>query len=379
MKRLLVISLFCVLLAGWMGTLVARDPGYVLIAYQDFRFQTSLWIMLTLVLVIGVGFYYLLRLIRLAFVSQSFLRDWRAGQKAKRAQDLTIKGMALLVSGEYARAEKYLLSGADQHDQPGTYYLAAAKAAEAQHHSEQRETLLRKAVEADSELATAASISTAEMAGTRGDWQRCLDSLKDVKANDLVLGLQKRALSELEDWQALVDLLPLLRRAGLVSMEFEKTLALNRLVANSLEDEARVRIYKKLDDRVRNEPEVVMCFVQSIADERTAEVKLRGAIKKDWQPQYIQAYAELGSETLATRIKQAESWLKKHDDADVNFALATMYEKAGEHAKARNACQESIDRAPSQRSVAMMADYLANDGDLAASNNYLKQAMTLTV
>lgn len=377
MKRLAIISLCCVLFAGWLGTLVARDPGYVLIAYQDYRFQTSLWIMVALVWVTAVALYYLFRLLRLVLVSQSSLRDWQAGRKAKRAHELTHKGMALLASGEYSRAEKYLLSGADQTDQPGTYYLAAAKAAEAQQHSEQRETLLRKAVEVDDELSTAASVSAAEMAATRGDWQRCLDSLRNVKANDLVLRLQKRALCELEDWQTLVDLLPVLRSAGLVSFEFEKTLALHRLAAKNLYDDSRTRLYKKLGARVRVDPEVVMCFVQSMIDERTAEVNLRRAIKKDWQPQYIQAYAALGSMTLTTRIKQAEFWLKKHDDADVNFALATMYEKAGEHGKARAACQKSIDQTPSQRSVAMMANYLANDGEYAASNDYLKQAMTL--
>jgi HemY protein len=377
MKRLAIISLCCVLFAGWLGTLVARDPGYVLIAYQDYRFQTSLWIMVSLVWVTAVALYYLFRLLRLVLVSQSSLRDWRAGRKAKRAHELTHKGMALLASGEYSRAEKYLLSGADQTDQPGIYYLAAAKAAEAQQHSEQRETLFRKAVEVDDKLSTAASVSAAEMAATRGDWQRCLDSLRNVKANDLVLRLQKRALCELEDWQALVDLLPVLRSAGLVSFEFEKTLALHRLAAKNLDDDRRTRLYKKLGDRVRVDPEVVMCFVQSMIDERTAEVNLRRAIKKDWQPQYIQAYAALGSMTLTTRIKQAEFWLKKHDDAAVNFALATMYEKAGEHGKARAACQKSIDQTPSQRSVAMMANYLANDGEYAASNDYLKQAMTL--
>ena len=377
MKRLVVISLCSVLFAGLLGTLVARDPGYVLIAYQDYRFQTSLWIMVALVLVTGVVLYYLLWLIRLVLISQSSLWEWSVERKAKRAHDLTNKGMALLASGEYARAEKYLLSGADQHNQPGTYYLAAAKAAEAQQHSEQRETLLRKAVEADGELSDAVSISAAEMAGERGDWQRCLDSLQNVKANGLVLRLQKRALCELKDWQALADLLPVLRRAELVPIAFEKTLVLHRLTAKNLDDDGRVNLFKKLSDNIRTESEIVICFVQSIVDERTAEVNLRRAIKKDWQPQYIQAYASLGSLTLTTRIKHAESWLKKHDDADVNFALATMYEKAGDRAKARTACKKSIDQTPSQRSVTMMADFLANEGDYATSNDYLKQAMIL--
>ena len=57
MKRLVIISLCCVLFAGWLGTLVSRDPGYVLIAYQDYRFQTSLWIMVALVWVTGVALY----------------------------------------------------------------------------------------------------------------------------------------------------------------------------------------------------------------------------------------------------------------------------------------------------------------------------------
>ena len=129
MKYSLLIVLICVVLAGWIGTLIARDPGYVLIAYESYRFQTSLWIMLAILVVVVVGAYYLLRLLRLFVVGPANLKGWRTSRKVRRADDLTRKGLSLLAAGEYARAEKYLLSGAQDHANPGTFYLAAAKAA----------------------------------------------------------------------------------------------------------------------------------------------------------------------------------------------------------------------------------------------------------
>ena len=36
--------LIVIIFAGILGTLIARDPGYILIVYQDYSLQTSLWV-----------------------------------------------------------------------------------------------------------------------------------------------------------------------------------------------------------------------------------------------------------------------------------------------------------------------------------------------
>ncbi len=375
MKRSLILFLTVVVLAGWLGTLIARDPGYVLLAYDGFSFQTSLWVLLAMLLLMTVAVYYVVRLTRLFPMGPGAIREWRGDRRSQRAHQLTRKGLALLSAGEYARAEKFLISGAESGDDPGTNFLAAARAADAQDKGEQREALLRLAVESDGGLASAASVSAAEMAAAKGDWQRCLLSLGQVKPNALVLRLQQKALFELGDWRGLADLMPVLRRSGADVSDMEKRVALGRLSAPGNTDSGRTAIYRKLKDDLRRDTEVILSYVEQSQDEKAAEAILRREIKRQWQPQLVLAYGRLGAETLVRRIKHAEAWRKKQPGAELHLALATMYECSGDNVRARQACQESIELGPLPEANALMASLLAADGDYAGSNEHLQRAM----
>ena len=174
--------------------------------------------------------------------------------------------------------------------------------------------------------------------------------------------------------------MPKLRAEELADDQFERQVVINRLSETTINDEGRAAVVKRSSPGVRQDPEVVLRHAQSLSNERAAEVTLRNAIKKDWHPEYAVAYGKLGRDTLQARIRHAESWLKKHEgSAELHMSLATMYEKAGDLDKARQACQKSIDVLPSRAAVEMMATFLAEDGDHAASNRYLKQALTLGI
>ena len=58
MKRSLIALMLVISIAVVLGTLVAKDPGYVLIAYGDQSIQTGLWVFLALLLtMVTAGFY----------------------------------------------------------------------------------------------------------------------------------------------------------------------------------------------------------------------------------------------------------------------------------------------------------------------------------
>ena len=61
MKRSLIILLVVIVLAGYLGTLIARDPGYVLVTYDGYSLQTSLWVLLGLLTGLSLGVYLLVR------------------------------------------------------------------------------------------------------------------------------------------------------------------------------------------------------------------------------------------------------------------------------------------------------------------------------
>ena len=134
MKRGLIVLLLVVIAAVWLGSLIANDPGYVLIAYRDYTMQTSLWVMLAVFVTLALLVHYGLRMINMVRRTPDIYRDWRTGSEVGKAYRLTVRAMALSLDGEYDRARRYFESSAksstpDQMAQ-GVNYLAAARAAE---------------------------------------------------------------------------------------------------------------------------------------------------------------------------------------------------------------------------------------------------------
>ena len=129
-NRVLLALVFVVVFAGYLGTLVARDPGYVLIAYGEYSMQTSLWFLLALLLAgITLGYIFLKVAGIIRRVPANYV-EWRFHQRSKRSIGLLTKGYRLLLEGENKRALKFLDSGTLDEEAKALNYLAAACAAD---------------------------------------------------------------------------------------------------------------------------------------------------------------------------------------------------------------------------------------------------------
>ena len=53
MKLFAFALLVAIVLGGLVGTLLVRDPGYVLIAYADTALETSLWVAVLLLVAVN--------------------------------------------------------------------------------------------------------------------------------------------------------------------------------------------------------------------------------------------------------------------------------------------------------------------------------------
>ncbi|HJP51542.1 MAG TPA: heme biosynthesis HemY N-terminal domain-containing protein, partial [Pseudomonadales bacterium] len=104
MKRSLLTLLMVAIVAGWVGTLIARDAGYVLISYNGATLQTGLWVMLAIVVVTGLLIYSLLKFaIGLRGASGRF-KNWGSERRRIKAAQLTTRGLIYLQEGEFERA-----------------------------------------------------------------------------------------------------------------------------------------------------------------------------------------------------------------------------------------------------------------------------------
>lgn len=381
MKRSMLILFFVIVFAGWLGTLISRDPGYVLVSYDGSSLQTSLWVALGLLSVaVGVS-YYSLRLFRFMLNSGGYFRSWRDVRNKSRADNVTAKGLRLFLEGDYKRAEKFLLSGSQNNNSPAINYLLAARSADNLGNNERRESYLRQAVEADSAISQAAGLTSAKMSADRGEWLKCLESLASLKSNNTIVSLKKLALFELGDWQGLFELLPALKKD--LDKEsfnsFEKEVAKARFSEKGLSEEELKIIYKKLSAEVKKDTDVVLAYCRIVKNKTYTEIILRQALKDNWQPELLECYGNLGADTLAKRLKQAESWHKQHkDDAALQLCLGKLYEASGDRSKARDAFEKSISLQSSREANVHLAGLLSFDGDYVKSNDHLKSALQLT-
>lgn len=375
MKRSLFALLVVAVAAIWLGTLAARDPGYVLIAYGGATIQTGLWVFLALVAVSALVMYYSWRLLKRLLMTTGYIRAWRDERQKNKSSEHTIRGLTFFQEGDMERAERFLLSGAVHSERPAINYLYAARAADALGRPEQREECLRKAREKDPETGGAVAIASAEMALARHDYEACIAYLKDAGTSDVVVRLRCEAMLARRDWQGLMDLLPHLKKAARDEAELfalQKRIAIERLSETPVTDEGLGIIYKKLPDAVARDPQVVTRYCERLTGEAAAEAAIRGCLKNQWIPELVERYGELGATTLSRRIKTAEGWQSKHgDDAALHFCLGALYELQGEKDKAMTAYKQSLDIAPGTRAGHRLGRLAAFDGDYKQATEYL--------
>ncbi len=376
MKRSLIFALVVIILAGWLGTLIARDPGYVLIAYEDFSLQTSLWVLIALIVLITVAFYYTIRFVRAMFGAWSTFGIWQDNRRVKKSNNLTNKGMALLAEGETSRAVKFLEGGAANNQAKGINYLAAARAADEAGDSEARETFLRMSEESDASLGKARCVTTAELALRRGDYAGCLAALEGLTQNDHVLGLQKTAQAKLGNYEGMLALVPLLRKQDKsAALDYEAKAAL--LAFEDLNaDEARSRLFKSLSGETRANNDVLLAYANALDDKGPCEPLLRAAIKQAWDEQLVVCYAGLPDSTLKVRSKNAAAWLKQHEgSAALQYCLGRIHEAEGEKDQAKAAYSKSIEIGGLKDARVRLAVMLGAAGDLKRSNEQLLAAL----
>jgi HemY protein len=376
MKRGLILLLVVIVVAGYLGTLIARDPGYVLVAYDGYSMQTSLWVLVGLLLGLVFVIYLLFRSFSFFRYGSVVLREWGAVKKEARSSRLSLKGLVLLTEGEFDRALKFLGVAGDNSDAKGMNFLSAARAASNQGDHQARETYLRQAVETDPSLSRAAIVLSAELSLRRKDPAAALTALDSIKLNRYAAEMKLQALKMSDDWRASMASLPELRKL-LQTEPFENEIALIGLKAEAGNDTELNELFKSLGPSARYSREVLSQYVQSLSYKAHAEPLLRAAIKRSWDSCYVLLYGDADFDTLKARRKAAESWLKLHgEDQALHYCLGCLYELSNEPNKARKSFARSVELGGAHKSHEKLGLLLAQNGEFESSAQHLKLALS---
>tara|TARA_R110002073_G_scaffold4917_15_gene31110 strand:- start:19007 stop:20149 length:1143 start_codon:yes stop_codon:yes gene_type:complete len=377
MKKSLVYLLVIIVVAGVVGTLAAKDPGYVLISYDGATLQTGLWVMLGAIALATYSVWLTYRFGRSIFGTAARIQDWRKGRQLGKSIEHTNKGLLFLQEGNASRAEKFLTSGIKHQPQPVVNYLHLAMAANESGKADEREKYIRLATEADSTASAAIAMTRAEMAMDRGDFQACLDALVNGPDNHRSIIMKQDALIALGKWASVEKLLPTLKKhldeSSYISLE--KRLVLEILNTDASSDEKRLAIYRGASEAVRFDEDVLLSLCQHVHYEKEAEAILRRVLKKSWQPNLVEAYGKLGKESLSKRLKVAKGWQKLHPvDASLEFCLGLLHEALDQKEEAISAYESAIEHGAHRGASRQLANLYAFQGDHQKSNEYLNMA-----
>lgn len=368
MKKLFIILLIMLVAGAWVGQLMVQDPGYVLLAYQQTTIETSLWVLLLVLVVSFALLHWLFNLIHNIRLPGDRLRNWRSGRNQRLARSKTLKGLVALSEGNWWKAQRYLTQAAQRSDLPVINYIAAARAAHEQGDSKASDELLNRARLSAPQAEVAVGITQAEMQLERGQLEPCLASLLELRRrapkHTHILRLLKEVYLRLEDWKGLSELLPDLKRLqAMKTAEIEQLelqchlhrldLSLSRLPENADAQErlrSLSRCWQSIPQSLSRNPDLASRYTElmiEIGAEAEAEKTLRDLIKRQWDEHLVRLYGRVQGEQPEKQLNLARGWLKQHpDSADLELTLGRLSMRNAHWGKAISHLERSLELRP---------------------------------
>lgn len=329
MKRWFFLALTLLALGALLGVLVLRDPGYILISWQQTSVEMGLWLggliwLLSLVTAVAV--------IDLLFKLLGF-SDWWArfinGRRHRRSQRAFEEGIARLERGDWKRAERQLFNAARLSTHPLPAYLAAARAAAQGQAWERAEKYLVLAEERGNRLAV--GLARARLLLVAGHWEQAVVLLVRLQdkhpREEAVRRLLIEALTRLQRWADLADLLPQMQKAlkgetAFTTLEKRANREVLAWIGQTSGRADRAYTVKRLQDywlalprRLQGDEELQAAFagelVRSGADD-AAEALLSDTLSRQWSNAGIEVYGRARSTRPDQALARAEAWRTEH-------------------------------------------------------------------
>lgn len=322
MKRLLIITAVLIV-SIWLGLQMQHDSGYVMVAYNDWTAEMSIWTALASLLITFFAAHALIKLLRKTTKVASTLQGWRKRQRIMAARHLTKRGLLALAEGQWQKAEKSLSRSTQYSDIPWLNYLAAALAAQERGDFLKRDHYIQEAFITHPEAQIAISLTQAQLQLSQRQWDSALAILtallKQEPHNIFAYKLLKQIYLQLNDWDSLLALLPMLRKyqalptSELDELEvqaycykLQQAKLLTLVKVRSIWQKIPVYLRKNLS-LIRGYSELLIIFKQP--DE--AVELLQNTLKKQWDNQLIRLYGLAQSNFIDKQLSLAETWLQK--------------------------------------------------------------------
>jgi HemY protein len=380
--------LLWLLLAAALGVLaaglVAGQPGYVLLAWGDWRVEIRSLVLALLALLLLFGVLHWL-LGSAARARQVLWRGRLTRQLRRREQseaDLA-DGVLALLEGRHAQAQKLLQRSRRGTGTPVLQALALAHLAKLRGDPAAREREFAAARAAAPQAQPTVLQLQAQAQLDAGDSAAAAHTLRALADHDSprLLQLAAQLARQRRDWQELQDLLPRLRRAGAIDnaemARQEIAIACERLVDAPVPD----LVWPQLARRLRREGAVQLGYAAALGRagrHDAAQETLAQLLREHWQSDAMERFGHYEGDDTQRWLELAEGWLADHaNDAPLLLALGRLAHRAGQWSKARAYYESSLVLAPSGAGHLELAQLLERLGDAAAAGDHYRAGLRL--
>jgi len=384
MKLLLLILVLTVaVLGGLLGTFLVRDPGYVLITYDTWVLETSIWVALVLLFVLLGGLFFIGFTIRRIVAGQIRFAGWASSRKLRNARSQTVRGLLVMAEGRWADAQKLLLNAAPRVETPLINYLNAARAAHELGQRDVRDNHLLQAQESTPGAKFAVTLTQAEFQIEDGQFEQALAALLQLRARAPKQGAVLTMLAEcyvgLADWDALRPLLGELKKNS--GMGKERLAQLEKQVWSALllsAPDARAA-WKKLPKALRGDADLLREWVAQVDASQhpdDAEFAMRTLLDVAWDPLIVAQYGLVRSSDVSKQLAAAKGWAKAHaNDAHLMLTLGRLNLMNKSFDQARENFEASVRVAPSQAAYGELGRLCIAQGDERRGTDYLVKSL----
>ncbi|MEX2130277.1 MAG: heme biosynthesis HemY N-terminal domain-containing protein [Pseudohongiellaceae bacterium] len=402
MVRIFVYSMLAVILAlaaTWFLDLTT-DPGYLLIAWRNYTFETSLFALVVLLIVV----YALWRLLVLAFGWLNPFHLTSIGRRLRARRDSrskTVEGLMHFARSNWQSAYNQLLLGSRDKDASVINFLAAAYAACEMQRRDLWLDSLDQALRHHPDAASTVNTVKAGLLLKTNQLDQCvavLEQLRKTSLNDKhLLGMLRDVYVRLEDWDKLRELLPSLIKNQVVNPaeqeQIEKTLFVAELqqMTETIKRDIRSpekslnefrKHWKKLPHRFHEDEKLVVHVVRlllSAGAKSDAARIVESHLGRIWSKELIEMYGATDFGENPQQLVHGEIWLRERPrDAKLLLALGRICMRNRLWGRARDYFEASLRSEPSPDAYGELSRLTAALGDTGVSNKHFSRYIELT-
>jgi HemY protein len=394
MKKAAILSVLIFSAVALVGAaLWVSDYGYVLITSGDWTFESPLSRATVIAAALLMVFYVVLRGVTRIWRLPALLRNFMQRRKGERSRRNIIRGLIELTEGHWHKAELVLTRNVADADTPLLNYLLAARAAQQQDADDRRDRYLRLAHETTPRADIAIGLTQAELQMAHAQTEQALATLTHLRQlapkHPYVLKLLSKLYVQLNEWSKLAQLLPEIRRRGVIQddklQELERTTYSQflRFVSRSQSVYTLEEQWKSLPRSLRADVEIFRVYIDCLLLTKqwsAAERQLRVFLAREWDENLVLMYSRIETTQPKKLLDHAETWLKDHGRSPkLLLTLGRLCMRLQLWGKARVYFETSLAVQPTIEAYGELAELLESLGERDSAHECFRKGLALAI